>query len=59
MKKAFFFYLLLPFYVFSQDYNRVDATIQLYPETVASSEELSKFIARDFFNLRRTGAGHL
>lgn len=48
MKKAFFFYLLLPFYVFSQDYNRVDATIQLYPETVASSEELSKFIARDF-----------
>ncbi|SDE39999.1 transglutaminase domain-containing protein [Ulvibacter litoralis] len=33
---------------FSQDYERVDATILLYPESVDTPEELSKFITRDF-----------
>ena len=34
---------------FSQDYERVDASILLYPERVDSAEELSRFISRDFF----------
>jgi len=33
---------------FAQDYERIDATIQLYPTRVNSPEELSFFIARDF-----------
>ena len=32
----------------AQDYERIDATIQLYPTTVNSPEELSFFITRDF-----------
>jgi len=32
----------------SQDYERVDATIQLYPTQFNSAEELSRFIERDF-----------
>lgn len=32
----------------AQDYSRVDATIELYPKTVASAEELTYFISRDF-----------
>ena len=32
----------------AQDYERVDAAIQLYPKTVNSPEELSRFISRDF-----------
>lgn len=32
----------------SQDYERVDATILLYPSHYKTPEELSKFIARDF-----------
>ena len=34
--------------VFSQDYERVDATIELYPERFDSPEEFSKFLTRDF-----------
>lgn len=34
--------------VSSQDYDRVDATIQLYPTRCDTPEELSKFISRDF-----------
>ena len=33
---------------FAQDYERVDATILLYPESFDSPEQLSKFIGRDF-----------
>jgi len=33
---------------FSQDYERIDATILLYPTQCDSPEELSKFITRDF-----------
>ncbi len=33
---------------FSQDYERIDATILLYPKTFDSSEELSRLITRDF-----------
>ena len=32
----------------AQDYERIDAVIQLYPKTVNSPEELSKFVTRDF-----------
>lgn len=32
----------------AQDYERVDATIELYPTTFDSAEELSAFITRDF-----------
>lgn len=32
----------------AQDYTRVDAIIKLYPETVNTPQELSKFISRDF-----------
>lgn len=32
----------------SQDYDMVDATIQLYPTSVDNAAELSKFITRDF-----------
>lgn len=43
------FYFILSFsFCFSQNYEQVDATIQLYPERVNSAEELSKFITRDF-----------
>ena len=34
--------------LFSQDYERIDATILLYPKTCESPEEISKFISRDF-----------
>ncbi len=34
--------------VYAQDYERVDATIQLYPDRFNSAEELSRFITRDF-----------
>ncbi|OAB79912.1 transglutaminase domain-containing protein [Cochleicola gelatinilyticus] len=34
---------------FAQDYERVDATIQLYPEEFQNAEALSKLISRDFF----------
>jgi len=36
------------FSVFPQDYDRVDATIQLYPESFENPEDLSKLIVRDF-----------
>ncbi|MCF6308449.1 MAG: hypothetical protein L3J09_10895 [Flavobacteriaceae bacterium] len=45
------FFLLLVFAtttLFSQDYERIDATILLYPNTCESPEEISKFITRDF-----------
>jgi len=35
--------------LFSQDYERIDATILLYPTHCETPEELSKFITRDFF----------
>ncbi len=34
--------------LFSQDFERVDATILFYPKTCESPEEISKFITRDF-----------
>ena len=34
--------------MYSQDYDRIDATILLYPTHCDSPEELSKFITRDF-----------
>ena len=34
----------------SQDYERVDATISLYPTSCKNPEELSKFISRDFIS---------
>lgn len=49
-----FTYLLLfligvtPLIGFSQDYERIDATILLYPKTFEKAEDLSKFISRDF-----------
>ena len=49
MKMNSFILVLLFFSTcFSQDYKRVDATIQLYPEHVENAEELSTFISRDF-----------
>lgn len=33
---------------FSQDYERVDATIQLYPKKFNTPEEFSRFLTRDF-----------
>jgi len=42
---AIFFVITLSF---SQDYERVDATILLYPTTCNSPEEISAFITRDF-----------
>lgn len=45
------FFILLIFIsttLFSQDYERIDATILLYPKTCDSPEEISKFITRDF-----------
>jgi hypothetical protein len=44
-------FLILCFAAFNasaQDYERIDATILLYPETFDSPEALSKFITRDF-----------
>jgi len=48
--KTFFTILVLFFTgsLLSQDYERVDATIELYPQSFNSAEELSKFISRDF-----------
>jgi len=34
--------------IFAQDYDRIDATILLYPTSFESPEDLSKFITRDF-----------
>jgi len=46
---SIFILVCLTFHIgFAQDYERVDATIQLYPNTVQTPEELSKFITRDF-----------
>lgn len=36
------------FVLYGQDYERIDATIQLYPERFDSAEELSAMISRDF-----------
>ena len=40
--------LLISLDSFSQDLERVDAVIQLYPETFESAEQFSKFLSRDF-----------
>lgn len=49
------FMILIPIFlihlpIFAQDYERVDATISLYPEKFDSPEQLSKFITRDFIS---------
>lgn len=51
LMKIFFFGLitLSATFSFSQDLQRVDATILMYPKTFDKPEELSKFIVRDFF----------
>ncbi len=41
-------FFMLAFGVHAQDYDRVDATIQLYPARCDTPEDLSKFISRDF-----------
>ncbi|MAO09210.1 MAG: hypothetical protein CL596_10910 [Alteromonas sp.] len=48
MKKLLFLVLLISLDSFSQDLERVDAVIQLYPETFESAEQFSKFLSRDF-----------
>ena len=44
------FVLLLFGSAYAQDYERVDATIQLYPTSFNAAEELSAFITRDFIS---------
>ena len=44
----FFFFLLITPFVQAQDFERVDAAIQLYPETFENAEQLSRLIQRDF-----------
>lgn len=39
---------LLGISIYAQDYERVDATIELYPTSFKNAEELSNFITRDF-----------
>ncbi|MEZ4874286.1 MAG: transglutaminase domain-containing protein [Flavobacteriaceae bacterium] len=48
MNKFFLLLALVSSFSFSQEYERVDATIQLYPKTVRNAEDLSRFITRDF-----------
>lgn len=45
---SLFFFFLGINNLYSQDFERVDATIQLYPKSCDSPEEISKFITRDF-----------
>lgn len=49
MKILFFILWFSSLVVFSQDYKRVDATIELYPKTFKKAEDFSKLITRDFF----------
>ncbi|MEZ4779737.1 MAG: transglutaminase domain-containing protein [Flavobacteriaceae bacterium] len=49
MKGLFFLLAFVSFSTLSQDYERVDATIQLYPKRFNAPEEFSKFLTRDFF----------
>ena len=42
------FFLLISPKISSQDYERVDAILTMYPNTFDNAEKLSKFIARDF-----------
>ena len=42
------FAFLLSGFSMGQDYERIDATIELYPTNFSSAEEFSKFISRDF-----------
>ncbi|WP_203295391.1 transglutaminase domain-containing protein [Luteirhabdus pelagi] len=44
----FFFFLLTTPFVQAQDFERVDAAIQLYPEKFENAEEFSRLIGRDF-----------
>ncbi len=49
-KKLFIvFHFFIVSTIISQDYERIDATILLYPTHSESPEEISKFIARDFY----------
>ncbi|MBL4662149.1 MAG: hypothetical protein JKY22_00945 [Flavobacteriaceae bacterium] len=42
------FNLFLCYFAYAQDFERVDATIQLYPTSFSAAEDLSVFITRDF-----------
>jgi hypothetical protein len=44
------FTFLMSFLMTAQDYERVDATIQMYPRSFNAAEELSTFITRDFIS---------
>jgi len=50
MSKPIFLFLafLISFSLLGQDYERVDATIQLYPEKFDNAKQLSDLISRDF-----------
>jgi hypothetical protein len=48
-KKLFFLlFVFVATSLFSQNFERIDATILLYPKTCDSPEDISKFITRDF-----------
>lgn len=52
MNRNYYYILMLSFFLsgflMGQDYERIDATIELYPTNFSSAEELSKLISRDF-----------
>ena len=49
MKRLFYMVvLLLGISMYAQDFERIDATILLYPKTFNAPEDLSRFITRDF-----------
>jgi transglutaminase/protease-like cytokinesis protein 3 len=52
MNWNFYYILIFSFFLsgfsMGQDYEIIDATIELYPTNFSSAEELSKFISRDF-----------
>ncbi|MEZ4858398.1 MAG: transglutaminase domain-containing protein [Flavobacteriaceae bacterium] len=49
MKRLLLLLFMHSFIGVSQDYERVDATIQFYPKTFTNSETFSRFLTRDFF----------
>ncbi len=52
MNRNYYYILIFSFlmsgFSMGQDYERIDATIELYPTNFSSAEELSKLISRDF-----------
>ncbi len=52
MNRNYYYILMLSFFLsgflMGQDYEIIDATIELYPTNFSSAEELSKLISRDF-----------